>query len=277
MKLESHSADTSVEWVESEAAAVTFGGAAGAPLLRLVFGRATSPAEGEGGSGPVAAEDEALNPLHEGPRAMAAYNAHWGGGVPAVRRGTAAATWRTLAEATPLRVSVVNLQARPVLVYMALLPPGGGGAAGAAGAATAAAARTLTPWADVTAAECPLALSLPPPARGANCLLLAPHEGLPHCEADDAERAPFGESNTFAYVAETGASLTLDKAADLRIEAAFQAGGDRGGGGGTSASLLGDAYDDDDDDDDDDNEDDEASEAMPEAPFCVAILPLRVE
>ena len=260
LRLETHSANAAVEWIESDSAAVTFGGAAGASLLRLVFGRAIS------GGGPVAAEDESLNPLHEGPRAMAAYQAHGGGGVPAVRRGAVAASWRALAGATPLRVSVVNLQPRPVLVYMALLPPGSEATEAAAGAA----ARALTPWADVTAAECPAALSLPPPARGANCLLLAPHEGLPHCEAEDAERAPFGESNTFAYVAESGASLTLDAAADLRIEAAYQAAGGDHGGGGASASLLGDAYADDDDGGG-------GSEAMPEAPFCVAILPLRLE
>jgi hypothetical protein len=144
----------------------------------------------------------------------------------------------------------VNLQSRPVFVHLSLLPPG-----------AAAPARALTPWSDLPAEECPVPLSLPPPARGANCLLLAPYEGLPHCTADEAERAPFGESNTFSFVAATHLTritpLQLDAPADLRLEAGFQLGaGDAAPG---TLSLLGEAYDD----------------AAPEAPFCVATFPLR--
>ena len=110
-------------------------------------------------------------------------------------------------------------------------------------------------------------LCLPPPARGANCLLLAPYEGLPRCTADEAERAPFGESNTFSFVAATQrtpiAPLQLDAPADLRLEAGFQLGAADAPAPGTP-SLLGDAYDD-------------AADAAPEAPFCVATFPLRLD
>ena len=111
-------------------------------------------------------------------------------------------------------------------------------------------------------------LCLPPPARGANCLLLAPYEGLPRCTADEAERAPFGESNTFSFVAATQltpiAPLQLDAPADVRLEAGFQLGAGDAAAPGT-LSLLGDAY------------NDAATDAAPEAPFCVATFPLRLD
>ena len=266
--LEAHTAHTAVEWLESEGATVTLGGASGTPLLRLVFGRAATEDEGRMhteaectalAEGACALEDASLNPLSEGPRAVASYYvieptaAAAAATAAAPRRGSAPASWRALPSEPPppLRISVVNLQSRPVFVHLSLLPPG-----------AVAPARALTPWSDLPAEECPVPLSLPPPARGANCLLLAPYEGLPHCTADEAERAPFGESNTFSFVAATHLThitpLQLDAPADLRIEAGFQLGdGDAAPG---TLSLLGEAYDD---------------AAAPEAPFCVATFPLR--
>ena len=270
--LEAHTTHTAVEWLESEGAAITLGGAAGAPLLRLVFGRAASEAEGRAKSeaeclalaeGACALEDASLNPLSEGPRAVASYYASEpassaaSAAVP--RRGSTPASWRALPSAPPppLRISVVNLQSRPIFIHLALLPPG-----------AAAPARALTPWPDLPAEECPVPLCLPPPARGANCLLLAPYEGLPRCTADEAERAPFGESNTFSFVAATQltpiAPLQLDAPADVRLEAGFQLGAGDAAAPGT-LSLLGDAY------------NDAATDAAPEAPFCVATFPLRLD
>eukprot|EP00966_Prymnesium_polylepis_P098359 2277894-Prymnesium_polylepis.1 len=97
-----------------------------------------------------------------------------------------------------------------------------------------------------------------------NCLLLAGYEGLPHCTAEDAETAPFGESNTFRHVARTGEPIRASSAVRLRLEVSFQTapggeghGAAKEGSGGALAALLGDAYD----------------EALPEEPFCVITLP----
>ena len=96
--------------------------------------------------------------------------------------------------ATPLEVSVVNLQPVPILVYAELVSAGGAAGGAAGGSATA-----LIPWDEACEPEArPVPLSSADTAcRGRNCLLLAAHEGLPICAAEDGERGPFGESNTF--------------------------------------------------------------------------------
>ena len=146
-------------------------------------------------------------------------------------------------------VSVVNPQPRPVLVYAALCWGGDGEAA-------------LTPWDGACAAE-----EVPRPlrrnegaVRGANCLQLAAREGTAACEVDEAERAPFGESNTFRYDAASGrpAATALQPDAPpphtLRLEAAYQttAGG---------LTLTG-------------AEDEGDDDLVAEAPFLVTSLPL---
>ena len=88
--------------------------------------------------------------------------------------------------ATPLEVSVVNLQPVPILVYAELVSAGG--AAGGAAGGSATALRTGLGLARLVPRY---------EGRGRNCLLLAAHEGLPICAAEDGERGPFGESNTF--------------------------------------------------------------------------------
>ena len=77
---------------------------------------------------------------------------------------------------------------------------------------------------------------------------------------EDAETAPFAESNTFRHIARTGQPVVLTSAAArLRIEVSYQLGGVPGDGdGGALATLLGDAY----------------AEALAEEPFCVLTLPL---
>jgi hypothetical protein len=155
----------------------------------------------------------------------------------ALRRGAAdAAGGASAAPPPPSCVSVVNMQERPLFVFAALR--------GSDNAPT----RPLSPWADVPPSEQPVALS----DGGHNCLLLAPLEGTPQCTEDGAEREPFGESNTFRYVAQSGAPMPRGEAA-LRIEAAFA----RPAGG-----LLGGAYADDDE------------EAEPGLPFASLALPL---
>ena len=79
------------------------------------------------------------------------------------------------------------------------------------------AARPLSPWADMqTPSDQPVALS----DGGHNCLLLSPWEGTQQCTEDGAEQRPFGESNTFRFVAHSGAPMPRGEAA-LRFEAAF--------------------------------------------------------
>jgi hypothetical protein len=119
--------------------------------------------------------------------------------------------------------------------------------------------RVLTPWAGAACdAERPVALV----HGGDNCLLLAPFEGTSLCEAEDAEKAPFGMSNTFRYDAASGATvegqLRRPGRQRLRLEAAFQAQAQPAGG----PTLLGAEYD----------EDVEPSSA--EAPFCVLSVAL---
>jgi hypothetical protein len=119
--------------------------------------------------------------------------------------------------------------------------------------------RALTPWAGAACdAERPVALV----HGGDNCLLLAPFEGTSLCEAEDAEKAPFGMSNTFRYDAASGATvegqLRRPGRQRLRLEAAFQAQAQPAGG----PTLLGAEYD----------EDVEPSSA--EAPFCVLSVAL---
>ena len=142
-------------------------------------------------------------------------------------------------------VSIVNPQDQPILVYASLLLSGDAGEV------------VLTPWEGVTPLEeQPASLSVDGPDRGANCLLLAPLEGTPGCEADEAETAPFGESNTFRYAAATGVSIPWPSresgsgqigSARLRIEASYQQA--------APAGSLGDGL-------------------VAEAPFLVAVLPL---
>lgn len=165
-----------------------------------------------------------------------------------------------------VEVSVVNLTARPMLVYIALRHRRGGAAVAAeasgGGAADELVERALTPWEGAAPpAEQPAPLSVDPAAgRGANCLLLAPYEGTARCEAADAEDSPFGESNTFRFEARTGARLTLPpRCAQPRlvVEAAFQMAA---APSGQLSALLGTDYED---------------EAVAEAPFVVASVPLR--
>ena len=154
--------------------------------------------------------------------------------------------------ALPL-VSVVNRSARPMLIYLAVEDHDGegdgeGGVNGEGGCTE----RALTPWAGaVCDAERPIALV----HGGENCLLLAPFEGTSLCEAEDAEKAPFGMSNTFRYEAASGATvegqLRRPGRQRLRLEAAFQA---QPAGVPT---LLG------------ADEDDKDVEPSVEAPFCV--------
>ena len=93
--------------------------------------------------------------------------------------------------------------------------------------------------------------------RGANYFLLAPYEGLPTCTAEDAEVAPFGESNTFRHVAVTGQPIALSSAARLHVEVAFQS---QHAAQDSALGLLREAYGDD---------------ATPEDPFCILTLPLQ--
>ena len=65
-----------------------------------------------------------------------------------------------------------------------------------------------------SAAHQPAPLSLAGGRRGANCLLLAPLEGTAQCVADEAETAPFGESNTFRYAAASGAAVAWQRSAE---------------------------------------------------------------
>ena len=154
-----------------------------------------------------------------------------------------------------LRLSVVNLQPRPVLVYAALVH--------AVGPESIAEELPLSPWEGSQPEEewpCPLAPRSSAggvSGRGANCLLLAPYEGLPTCTAEDAEVAPFGESNTFRHVAATGQPIALSSAARLHVEVAFQS---QHAAQDSALGLLGEAYGDD---------------ATPEDPFCILTLPLQ--
>lgn len=191
----------------------------------------------------------------------------------APRRASSAAASTAGAPASPLLVSVVNLTARPILVYVALRESEGeGGTEGE---------RALTPWEGSQAIEeCPAPLrSESAVGRGANCLLLAPYEGTEQCEAEDAERAPFGESNTFRYVAATGVAVEalppLITPLKLHVEASYQVtlasvevgdkracAGERGSG---QVSLLADAY-------YDEDEAAPAEQVTAEEPFVVLTL-----
>ena len=147
-----------------------------------------------------------------------------------------------------LTLSIVNPQPHPILVYVGLRL-NDEQRDGAAAHEVA-----LTPWEGAAPPdELPQPLSAAATSRGTNCLLLAPCEGTAQCVADDAETAPFGESNTFRFVAHTGAACPWPgraQRAQLRIEASYQVAG----GGG----LLGADY----------------EELVAEAPFVVATLPL---
>ena len=212
--VETHGASAAAAVVASEGAAITVSSAEGA-LFELVW------------------RDARLNPMKPASSPVV-----YGGGG-AVRVGSAAAAVRPLpsegARAVPLELSVVNCQPRALFVYVALRAPGG-----------AADERALTPWEGAAApADRPVALTAAGARRGANCLLLAPWEGQPHCLADDAETAPFGATNTFRFDAATGAPAELAADADLRIEAAFQQQGAAG------------------------------DDAPPEPPFCCLTVPVR--
>lgn len=87
---------------------------------------------------------------------------------------------------------------------------------------------------------------------GANCLVLAPFEGLPSCTEEGAERAPFCESNTFRHMVHNGTTASISRAALLRVEVAFQSASVA-----PLAQLLGDY-----------------EEAAPDRPFCVLTIPL---
>ena len=93
--------------------------------------------------------------------------------------------------------------------------------------------------------------------RGSNCLLLAAYEGSQRCEVEDAEKAAFGESNTFRFVAATGELADLQQYATrrlaVRIEASYQMSAN-----GSGPGLLSEDYD----------------ELVAEAPFLVATLPI---
>ena len=213
--VETHGASAAAAVVASEGAAITVSSAEGA-LFELVW------------------RDARLNPMKPASSPVV-----YGGGGGAVRVGSAAAAVRPLpsegGRAVPLELSVVNCQPRALFVYAALRPPGG-----------TADERALTPWEGAAApADRPVALTEAGARRGANCLLLAPWEGQPHCLADDAETAPFGATNTFRFDAATGAPAELAADADLRIEAAFQQQGAAG------------------------------DDAPPEPPFCCLTVPVR--
>ena len=152
-------------------------------------------------------------------------------------------------------ISIVNYTRHSILVYVALQD----------GQADSA----LTPWEGAQDAdEQPVPLSCDDCRRGTNCLLLAPLEGTAECDADDAERAPFGESNTFRYVAASGKPImpAIEQSRHtlpfrLRIEASFQIDEkDSPAVQNPLASLLGANYVED--------------KAIAEAPFCVITLPL---
>jgi len=197
----------------------------------------------------VAWQEAEVNPLTAVPGAV---GVEYAPGGASLALGTAPLTPRPLsisAAAAPLALSVINQQARPLFVYAALEQPIGVGGV--------ARLLPLTAWAEaLPAAELPVALSSNTAARGANCLLLAPYEGLARCMADDAETQPFGESNTFRYVASTGAPAALAGAAVLRLEFSFQ------GGEGVAAA---------------EEDGGEEEEAAPEMPFCILRVPLAFE
>ena len=105
----------------------------------------------------------------------------------------------------------------------------------------------LSPWAEPLPPDeqpAPLSVESGGAPRGANCLLLEAYEGTARCEADEAETAPMGESNTFRRAAASGVAVAMPPAARgpcLRLEASFQEG-----------------------------------EEEPGAPFCVLRLPLSL-
>ena len=234
-------------------------------------------------------QSPAQNPLSDG-RSPVRYRGTGGGGVSgggvcggagaerrvgvasiAPRRDPAAAGCPI--SAMPLALSIVNPQRKPILVYVALRwqRPPEGGATSASEAATPMEEEeegeeaALTPWEGATPdEERPRPLSaeeVDGEVRGANCLLLAPLEGTAQCEAEDAETAPFGESNTFKYVAGSGLPAEIPPEARnpvLRIETSYQMSSIGGAAGGVGL-LLGAEYDD----------------LVADAPFLVATIPLN--
>jgi len=198
---------------------------------------------------------EAVNPLQPMARASVRYGAAVGSGASFARLGAAAVPLAELSRAavaeSSLSLSVVNLQERPLFVFAGV------------STATDSTLRALTPWTDAQGEdERPVALTQPGPSRGANCLLLAPYEGLPSCVEEDAETEAFGESNTFRYEAASGEALSLDSVSSVRVEVAFQAGNDADAPEAeTMAALLGGAY----------------EEPAPDVPFCSLTLRLRLQ
>lgn len=127
--------------------------------------------------------------------------------------------WRRLpptASRAPLAISLINEQVHPLFVYVALERGDDGSPPGL---------HALSAWEELPPDEQPVALSAARADFGVNCLLLAPFEGLPCCEEEGAERAPFGESNTFRFDAASGHGAALGAAAALRLELAYQDAG----------------------------------------------------
>ena len=271
--IESSCGHTAVWSLLSSGAVLAFESTRGASLLQLHFAHAS------------------LNPMGDG-RALVRYqpppSISRTAGVDAVyppdglaethgvnRSGLAAAAPRNERPLeTALSVSVVNPQPCAILVYIALCTAAASNTASSTASSTTALAEgetPLSPWDPPAAAEDempqPLRVDVAGRAatnRGANCLQLAALEGTPACTADGAEGAPFGESNTFRYVAATGAAARMPSVAAaaqrpaLRVEASYQisAGGEGGG-----RALLG----------------AEEDDLVAEAPFLVAVLPLGMQ
>lgn len=220
-------------------------------------------------------QSERYNPVEDG-RVPVQY-AERGAGLARVPPRTTSASTSSSAGGAPAAgassepasrlVSVVNLGARPLLIYVSLRDD------------ASAAEHGLTPWEGAQPIdERPAPLSVGGGARGANCLLLAPYEGTEACVAEEAERAPFGESNTFRFVAASGetaeelAARHLPQRLRMRIEASFQQTGGSPHGStqeATMAALLGTEYD---DDDGDSPAAADATAGSVEPPFCILTL-----